>query len=144
MIRLSYICILAASLFALCSCDTPMSKYVTLNENEKDIIETLDAYLEARNSNDVQKLSTLFDNDGEYIAGDGTTLKGRESIAKSDPTWWTQYGKQKIFSPQFHIEESKATASVIGKWGLGHRRPQSFYLIKSDGKWLISKVALDR
>ena len=101
-------------------------------------------YLEARNSNDVRKLATLFNDDGEYIAGDGTTLKGREDIANSDPVWWTQYGKQKIFNPKFHIEENKADVSIIGKWGMAHRRPQTFSLTKSDGKWLISKVVLDR
>ena len=144
MNRLAYTCILLISFFILCSCDTPMSEYEPINDNEKDIIETLDTYLEARNSNDVNKLSTLFDNDGEYIAGDGTTLKGRDEIANSDPVWWTQYGEQKICNPKFDIEESKATVATIGKWGFGHRRPQTFNLIKSDGQWLISKVALDR
>ena len=121
-----------------------MNKYVPMNDNEKDIIETLDAYLVARNSNDTQNLANLFDEVGKYIAGDGTTMKGKNGIANSDPVWWTQYGKQKILNPKFHIEESKATVSTIGKWGLGHKYPQTFYLIKSDGKWLFSKIAIER
>ena len=144
MIRLSNICILITSFFVLSSCDTPMNKYIPINDNEKDIIETLDEYLKARNSNDVKYLATLFDDNGEYIAGDGTTMKGKDGIANSDPVWWTQYGKQKILNPEFHIEESKATVSTTGKWGLGHRYPQTFYLIKSDGKWIFSKIAIER
>ena len=144
MIRLSYICILITFLLVLSSCDTPMSQYEPINDNEKEIIGMMNQFLEARNSNDVNKLATLFDDDGEYIAGDGTTLKGREGIANSDPVWWTQYGEQKIFNLKFQIEESKATVSTTGKWGFGHRRPQTFSLTKSDDKWLISKVALDR
>jgi hypothetical protein len=119
MIRLTKVCIKIVILLILCSCDTPINKYVPMNDNEKDIIETLDAYLVARNSNDTQNLANLFDEVGEYIAGDGTTMKGKNGIANSDPVWWTQYGKQKILNPKFHIEESKATVSTIGKWGLG-------------------------
>jgi uncharacterized protein (TIGR02246 family) len=121
-----------------------MNKYVPIDTNEKEIIDTLGAYLEARNSNDTQNLAELFDEEGEYIAGDGTAMKGKDDIANSDPVWWTQYGKQKILNPQFHIDKSSATVSTTGKWGLGHRRQQTFYLIKRDGKWLILKVALDR
>ena len=144
MNRLFQTSVLIASLLVLCSCETPLNKYLPVNETEKELVETLNMYLEARNSNDVRKLATLFDDDGQYIAGDGTTLRGREDIAKSDPVWWTQYGKQKIFNPKFHIEENKATVSIIGRWGMAHRRPQTFSLINSDGKWLISKAALDR
>ena len=144
MNRLLNTCVLITSLFVLCSCETPLNKYLPINDTEKELVEILNMYLEARNSNDVRKLATLFVDDGEYIAGDGTTLNGRGGIANSDPVWWTQYGKQKIFNPKFHIEESKATVSVIGRWGMAHRRPQTFNLLKSDDKWLISKVALDR
>ena len=140
MIRLFYICILLFSLLALCSCDTPINKYVPVNDNEKDIIEVLDAYLEARNSNDVKKLSTLFDSDGEYIASDGNTFTGQEGIANSDPNWWTQYGKQKLLNPEFNIEENKATVSTTSKTG-PHRLPLTFNLTNNGDKWLFSKIA---
>ena len=141
MSRLNLIGILITILLSLCACDTPMNKYVPTNDSEKGIIDTLHAYLEARNSNDVKKLATLFENDGEYIAGDGNKFTGPEGIANSDPNWWTQYGKQKLLNPKFHIEENKATVSTTSKTG-PHRFPLTFNLIKDGDKWLFSKIAL--
>ena len=138
------ILILFATLLFLSSCDTSINKYAPINDTEKEIIEVLNAYLESRNSNDVKRLSNLFADDGEYIAGDGNIIKGKDGIAQSDPNWWTYYGKQKLFNLEFNIEERKATVLTTGKWALNIKYPQIFYLIKNDGKWLFSKIEVEK
>lgn len=144
MTRLLNTCIFITALFVLCSCDTPMSEYVPANDDEKEIVGILDRFLEARNGNDVQKLAALFQESGEYIAGDGTALKGRDAIAHSDPVWWTQYGKQKLLNLELPIDKSTAAVSTTGRWGVRHRYPQIYTLVKEDGSWLITKVVIDR
>ena len=102
----------------------------------------MNQYLDARNSNDVNKLASLFDDNGEYLAGDGNVITGKDGIANSDPDWWTYYGKQKLFNLKFNINESNATVSTTGKWGINTKYPQVFTLINNDGRWLFSKIAV--
>lgn len=144
MIRLTSIFIKIAVLLVLCSCDTSINKYVPINDDEKDIIETLNTYLESRNSNDVKKLASLFADDGEYIGGDGNIIKGKDGVANSDPGWWTYYGKQKLFNLDINIKESNAIVSTTGKWGAATKYPQIFYLTKDDKKWIFSKIEVVR
>ena len=136
--------ILFATLLFLCSCDTPMSKYEPINDTEKEIIGMMNQYLDARNSNDVNKLATLFDDNGEYIAGDGNVIKGKDGIANSDPSWWTYYGEQKLFNLDFNIDGSNAIVSTTGKWGANIKYPQEFTLVNDEGKWLFSKIAVEK
>lgn len=143
MIRLAYIWIFTAALLLLCSCEKPLHEYVPVNDGEKEIIGILDQYLAARNNNDVQKLASLFVEKGIYLAGDGNAFKSRDAIANSDPTWWTQYGTQVILNPEFNIEENKAVVSTMGKWGVNFRYPQTFSLVKQDGSWLFTRIAIE-
>lgn len=143
MIQLSHICILIVAFFFLCSCDTALNKYAPVNDAEKDLVDVLDMYLKVRNAGDVKELASLFEEGGEYVSGDGSKFIAIEGIAQSDPTWWTQYGQQKILNPKFQIEDNKATISTTGKWGIQHRYPQTFTLVKHDGKWFFTRIAIE-
>lgn len=143
MTAFTRVLVLCATLLLLCCCDTPMSKYAPINDTEKELIDILGMYLEARNGGDVKKLASLFEDGGEYVAGDGNKYTAKEGIANSDPVWWTQYGKQKIFNPKFQVENDLAKVSITGKWGLQHRYPQTFTLVRRDGKWRFTRIAIE-
>ena len=143
MIRPARMLICTMALIVLCACEKSLSEYVPASDEEQEIVGILDQYLAARNSNDVKKLASLFVEKGMYLAGDGNAFKGQDAIANSDPAWWTQYGTQVILNPEFTIGENKAAVSTLGKWGVNFRFPQTFTLVKQDGSWLFTRIAIE-
>ena len=124
------------------SCDSSITEYVPKNDAEKKVIELLNTYCDARNNGDMDKLQSLFHDNGTYLHLTGKKLTKSE-IAKSDPEFWVQYGKIKLLSPEININNNKATISLKNSVGIDYV-PQVFTLIKENGNWIIMDVTTDQ
>jgi Domain of unknown function (DUF4440) len=121
------------------SCDTPLNEYKPKSDDEKQIIALLNAYLDARNNGDINRLASMFHEKGEYIAGIGATFT-KKQIAESKPDWWIQFGTLKLLSPEFKINGNEATVNSTAKFGMALKSPHICTLIKENGNWCIMKI----
>jgi hypothetical protein len=71
MQRLFYTSCILAGLLVLNSYDTPLGKYEPKNNEEKSVLELLNAYLYARNNGDMETLASLFHEQGQYFSFSG-------------------------------------------------------------------------
>ena len=120
------------------SCDTPLTEYKPKNDDEKQIVDLLQRYTDARNNEDVIGIQSTFHDNGMYLSGSGPKYTKSE-LATTDPKWWTQMGKYKITDPDIKINGNDAQISM-NTWYGKSRYQAAFTLVKDDGKWLIMKV----
>ena len=142
MNRLFYICFILAGFLIFNSCDSSISEYVPKNDDEKNVIKLLNSYRDARNNGDINKIQSLFHDNGTYLDLNGQKLTKKE-IAKSDPEFWIRYGKIKLLSPEINIKDHKATVSLKNSIGVDYV-PQVFTLIKENGNWIIMDVRTEQ
>jgi len=117
------------------SCDTPLTEYKPKNEDEKQIVDLLQKYTDARNNEDGIGWQATFHDDGKLIVGTGTEHT-KDQIAKLAPEMVTTYGKLAITNPNIKINGDKAQVSM-NTW-LGKAKWEAVYnLVKEDGNWLI-------
>ena len=128
--------VILSAIFLFISCDTPINKYDTKNEDEKQIIALLENYLDARNNGDMNRLQSTFHEDGVYLSNDGIKVP-RSEIAKMDPEWWVQGGKLKLLNPEIKLNGSKAEVLVKTKHGTHYQVTNYYTLTKVDNQWLI-------
>ncbi len=138
MKRIIFINIILSSILLFSSCDTPLNEYQPKSEDEKQIVALLQTFVEARNSQDLKIIRSLFHDNGIYYKGMGGEIKASD-IESTDPEWWTSFGKFGITDPEITINGNEAQISMNTIYGNG--RFQAFYvLVKEDGKWLINTV----
>ena len=139
MKRLLYLGFAVIVMLIFNSCDTPLSKYEPKNDEERNIIALLNTYLNSRNNGDINTLTSLFHDNGMYIAGNGATFD-KKGIGASKPEWWVQYGKTKLLNSEFKIDGNNATVTSTGKWGVAYKNPHVCTLVKENDKWLFIKI----
>ena len=136
MKRILFVFLTLPMFFLLSSCDTPISKYETKNEDEKQIIALLENYLDARNSGDMSRLQSTFHEDGVYLSNDGIEVP-RSKITEMDPEWWVQGGKLKLLNPEIKLNGSEAEVLVKTKHGTHYQITNYYTLTKVDNQWFI-------
>ena len=129
---------LAAFLF-FNSCESTLKDYKPKNDSEKSIQELLVAYVDARNSGDVDTIMSLLHEDCQYATGVGGTFT-KSQLAVKNPDWWIEWGKIKLLDSEFKINDNEAVVSSTGKWGVHFKNPHICTLVNEDGKWLITKI----
>ena len=142
MQRILYVIFVLAGFLLFNSCDTPLSEYVPKDDEEKNIVNLLNTYIDARNNGDMNTLASLFLDNGQYVAGVGRTFT-KSQIAESQPAWWVQMGKIRLLNSEFTITGNEARVSSTAKWGKGlSASPYTHVatLVKEDGRWLFLKI----
>ena len=139
MKRIKYAIFVLFACLLFNSCDTSLNEYVPKNDTEKDITALLNTYLDARNNGEINKLASMFHDNGMYIAGNGATFT-KSQIAESGTEWWVQYGKIKLLTPEININDNEATVSCTAKFGVSYKTPHICTLIRDNENWLIMKV----
>ena len=136
MKRILFINFVLSFILIFNSCDTPINKYETKNEDEKQIIAVLEDYLDARNSGDMKRLQSTFHEDGVYLSNDGIEVP-KSKIAGMDPEWWVQGGKLKLLNPEIKLNGSEAEILVKTKHGAHYQITNYYTFTKVENKWLI-------
>ena len=152
MKRILFVSLVLSAFLLFNSCDTPLKKYNSKNEDEKQIIALLSEYETARNSSDLVKLKSTFHKDGTYISEAPPStfsshltrdwvgeIKASE-IPNSDPEWWNCSGKFILTDPDIKIDGNEATITMNTKCGKSKRMYSKYALAKEDENWLIVKV----
>ena len=123
------------SFFIFNSCDTPLPEYKPKNEDEKQIVDLLQKYTDARNNEDGIGMQAAFHDDGKLIVGTGAEHT-KDQIVKLAPELLKNYGKLAITNPDIKINGDKAQISMDA-W-FGKAKFQALYILaKEDGNWLI-------
>ena len=132
------ITLILLAVFMIISCDTPLNEYKPKNDDEKQIVALLETFVEARNSQDLKTIRSIFHDDGIYFKGMGGEIKASE-IESTDPEWWTSFGKFGITDPEININGNEAQIAMNTTYGKA--RFQAFYvMVKEENKWLIKTV----
>jgi hypothetical protein len=124
--------------FLFSSCDTPISKYETKNEDEKEVIDLLTRYTEAINKGDAEQIIPLFHENGVYVTGRTKDSLSREKMAEWNSENWLMDGQRKLYNPEITINGNEA--KVIAKVMYGNTSyTQVYTLVKENNEWLIMK-----
>ena len=132
-------CFILAIFLLSISCDTPLTEYNPKNEDEKQIVDLLQKYADARNNEDVIGIQSLFHDNGIYLSGAGPKYTKSE-IATTDPMWWSEMGEYRITDPDIKINGNEALVSMNSWYGKG-RFQAAVTLVKEDGNWLVMKLS---
>ena len=156
-ISLNYSFIIFAFIF-FCRCDSPIEKYASRNEDEKEIISVLIRYQNAKNRFDLKRLLSLLHENGEFSFQCGLMVS-KAKLAKMLPEFWTgiksgdasvfpmvhecingdYYKSGRLNNPQIEINGNKAEATVLFAKGLS-RVLQYFSLLRENNRWLITRA----
>ena len=127
------------------SCDTPINKYTSKNEDEKKILALLSDYQNSRNSNDIEKLKSTFHDDGVYISKDG--IEWTKSKLQEQPEEWykgqgslEEMGDIQMYNPQIKISGDDAKVNTVAKYGKVYTEAHIFTLVKENDEWLIMRM----
>ena len=139
MNRFLYISFALAVFLVFNSCDPPLSKYEPKNDDERSVLKLLNSYVDSRNNGEMDKLASLFHEDGKYISNRGAIFT-KTQIAESKPDFWTSAGAFKLLNSEFIIDGNQATVKSTGKYGVHYKNPHVCTLVKEDGQWLFMKI----
>ena len=127
------------------SCDTPINKYTSKNEDEKQILALLNDYQISRNSNDMEKLRSTFHEDGVYISKDG--IEWTKSKLQEQPEEWykgqgslEEMGNIQMYNPQIKISGNNAKVNTLAKYGKVYTEAHIFTFVEENDKWFIKRM----
>ena len=135
MKRILYINVILCSVLLFISCDTPLTEFKTKNEDEKQIVDLLQKYVDTRNGLDIKGIRSTFHDDGIYYKGMGGELKASD-IESADPEIWSRGGELKMTDPDIKINGEEALVTV-NTWYGNAKFQAAFTVVKENGHWLI-------
>jgi uncharacterized protein (TIGR02246 family) len=116
-------------------------------DDEQAIRKDVQEYAEAYNKGDIDAAGRHWTDDAEYINDDGKVTKGRESIvslfkrgrvARKGFKFDAQVQSVRILKPDVALEDGSVTLTAPD--GTPEKTRFTAVLLKSDGKWRISRV----
>jgi len=126
--------------------------------DQQAIEKRIDELLSAFNKGDSKKLVALFTPEGEYIADDGTALRGRAAIEKAYMGFFEKNPEQSItheaeslrflasgtavLETYFKVSKGKGTELVVSKCSLLFVKEQNEWQIALLREWTQSGIAL--
>ena len=120
------------------SCDIPLNDYQPKSEDEKQIIVLLNTYLDARNNGDLNRLQSIFHDNGVFTSDAGIKVPKAE-IVKTESEWWVMAGKVELLNPEIKINGKDATVLATEKHGTHYKTAGLYTLVNENGHWLIMK-----
>ena len=136
MKRILFINLVLSFILIFNSCDTPINKYETKNDDEKQMMALLQTHLDARNSGDLKTIQSLYHENGVYITGDGIEIP-KAKIVNTEPENWVDAGKVQLLNPEIKTNGNDAEIFVKVKAGTHYTTARIFTLVKENDKWLI-------
>jgi uncharacterized protein (TIGR02246 family) len=108
------------------------------------------AYADAFNEHDPQKVAGLFVEDGDYLIITGDLLRGRRQIAAGHASFFKNNPRGKIEGKQLtHRRVAPSVVLAIGEWKVTNGPTEfpsqglwSAVQVKRDGRWRYSSVRL--
>jgi uncharacterized protein (TIGR02246 family) len=116
-------------------------------DDEQAIRKNVEDYSASYNKGDIDGVGRHWTNDAEYINDEGKTTKGREAIvslfnrgrvARKGYKIQVQLQAVRILKPEVALEDG--TVTLTAPDGTPEKNRFTGVLVKSDGKWLISRV----
>jgi uncharacterized protein (TIGR02246 family) len=117
------------------------------SDDERAIRKNVEEYSESYNKGDIDAVGRHWSDDAEYINDDGKSTKGRESIvslfkrgrvARKGYKFNVQLQSVRMLKPDVALEDG--TVTLTAPDGTPEKNRFTGVLLKSDGKWLISRV----
>ena len=121
------------------SCEKSLTDYQAKSEDEKQIIERLNLFVDAGNRGDVAAIQDSFHTDGTYKSVRGARIT-RSQIPETKPEWWTVSGKVALKDPRLQITGERAEVIVTARHGAHYKTTTVYTLAKENGRWLILGV----
>lgn len=113
-----------------------------------EVARTAEAFVEAFHKEDAKACASFWTPDGDYTDLDGRVMKGREAIEKDFAQVFAEndglkvrieIGSIRFPTPDTAIEDG-VTSVMADKGGLPNRARYTNFLVKRDGKWMLSSV----
>ncbi len=117
------------------------------SEDEQAIRKDVEEYSAAYNKGDIEAAGRHWTDDAEYINDEGKTTKGRDAIvslfkrgrvARKGNTFKATVQSVRILKPDVALEDG--TVILTGPDGTPEKTRFTAVLLKSEGKWRISRV----
>lgn len=113
-----------------------------------EIVKTAEAFIEAFHKEDAKACAAFWTPDGDYTDMDGRVMKGRAAIEKDFAQVFAEndglkvrieIGSIRFPTPDTAIEDG-VTSVMAANGGLPNRARYTNFLVKREGKWMLSSV----
>lgn len=138
-----------AILPALASLPEQKAETASSTDAQRDeIAKTAEAFVDAFQKEDAKACAGFWAPDGDYTDLDGRVMKGREAIEKDFAQVFAandglkvriEIGSIRFPTPDTAIEDG-VTSVMAANGGLPNRARYTNFLVKRDGKWLLTSV----
>lgn len=157
--RISPACFLLLFTFVIvCSCDSPIEKYIPQDRDEKEILSVLIQYQDAKNRFDLDTFLSFLHENGEFSYQCGVMVS-KAKLKKLLPGYWTEimsgnsaafslvhecingdsYKSGKLNNLQIEIRNDQAQVTALFTKGFT-RVLQYFSMTRENDRWLITRT----